>query len=666
MRPERSVLEVDSTVEGVDVIMGVADGAMNKIASILTDMYKDPVLAPIRELSCNALDSHIAAGQDRPIEVSVGRQGSQLTLPVLRIQDWGLGLDEEDVKKIYSQYGASTKDQSDDFVGMLGIGSKSPLAYTDQFTVTAVKDGHRIVVAASRNDDASLVMTILDGGSTDEPNGVTVEVPVKPGTHDMLPKAERFFRFWERGTVLLNGEEPTPMEERPDAFHMTDSITVLDSVDDTTDFVVMGNVPYPTDFGFYQRHSGYNQPSGKIMVVRVGIGGVSFVPSREALMDSERTKKTLENIKREFQAAAIRAVQRDVDAASSHSEALTAFVKARDALPRDAQPDPSTLKFKGESLPEFPELMGSNQLANAGYKYSTGKRKPNLATLAEGIWVTGYDNDNFTGGQREKLKLYLIHELGQPDGYDTTKRPLFLTPDATFPHDKWVPKDLQFEWETVRKWKIPGNVQVGGYGIKVITGSYWTYRPDIAGTSEVAASDLPSDHLYWIRSGKYDGGNWWATIRKEDPKATLVLLSVNRIDKFKRDLPHAKNAKEAMGELVRARIKKLPADHRLAMNVYKPDEISRLKTVRNDLDDPALKRVVKLAVVAVNQRSTLRQIREDAQRWAVQLPAATDEPALETVRKRYPLIYAVSYAAPAEDLRLYANAAYAARKKEAN
>ena len=146
----------------------------------------------------------------------------------------------------------------------------------------------------------------------------------------------------------------------------------------------MGNVPYPIDLGFYERSSyRYGSSTDQIIIARVGIGGVSFTPSREGLMDTERTRKTVKSLKAEFTAAAKRAVQRDVDAATSPSEALSAFVTASEALPPKSRPKPGDLNFKGDTLPEFDEVFGATTLSNAGYKYSTGKRKPSLATSRE-------------------------------------------------------------------------------------------------------------------------------------------------------------------------------------------------------------------------------------------------------------------------------------------
>ena len=78
----------------------------------MIDLYSDPELAVIREYSTNAFDAHIEAGVTRPIEITTPTH----LCPFFKVRDYGFGLDVEDIREIYSQYGASTKRESDDVV----------------------------------------------------------------------------------------------------------------------------------------------------------------------------------------------------------------------------------------------------------------------------------------------------------------------------------------------------------------------------------------------------------------------------------------------------------------------------------------------------------------------------------------------------------------------
>src|SRR4051794_3841103 len=124
MLADKSDIQIESTVTGDRVPMTLDETALVHIMSVLTNLYSDPEYAIIREYATNAWDAHIEAGILRPIEVVTPTDLS----PYLSIQDWGVGLDKDGIERIYSKYGASTKRESNDFNGQLGMGCKSALA----------------------------------------------------------------------------------------------------------------------------------------------------------------------------------------------------------------------------------------------------------------------------------------------------------------------------------------------------------------------------------------------------------------------------------------------------------------------------------------------------------------------------------------------------------
>ena len=141
-----------------------------KAFSILSSgLYANKVKAIIRELSCNAVDSHIAAGkQTTPFDVHLPNQLE----PWFAIRDYGTGLTHDQVSNIYTTYFESTKTNSNEFIGALGLGSKSPFSYTDNFTVTAIKDGVKGIYSAFINDSCVPSIAKMMAETTDEPAGV--------------------------------------------------------------------------------------------------------------------------------------------------------------------------------------------------------------------------------------------------------------------------------------------------------------------------------------------------------------------------------------------------------------------------------------------------------------------------------------------------------------
>src|SRR5690349_8174125 len=118
MLPSKTDFKQSGSLPGESVKMSFDENSLGFLADVLINLYSDKEMAVIREYSTNARDSHIEAGVDRPIEVTTP---SGLSF-FLRIKDYGVGLSKEDIIKIYSKYGASTKRYTNKQGGMLGLG----------------------------------------------------------------------------------------------------------------------------------------------------------------------------------------------------------------------------------------------------------------------------------------------------------------------------------------------------------------------------------------------------------------------------------------------------------------------------------------------------------------------------------------------------------------
>lgn len=138
-------------------------------------LYANKIRAIIRELSCNAVDSHKAAGKkDVPFDVHLPNQLE----PYFSIRDYGTGLDHEQVTNIYTTYFESTKTSSNEFIGALGLGSKSPFSYTDNFTVTATKNSRKRIYTAFINEHGVPSIALMMEEETSDPDGVEVRFAV--------------------------------------------------------------------------------------------------------------------------------------------------------------------------------------------------------------------------------------------------------------------------------------------------------------------------------------------------------------------------------------------------------------------------------------------------------------------------------------------------------
>lgn len=234
-------------VESID--MSIDEDGLAHIIRVVTDLYADPDSACLREYPANGLDSHVEAGQTRPVEVTLPTNAK----PTLIVQDWGTGMSKDDIKKIYSKYGASTKRKSNKLIGALGLGCKSALSMTPSFTLTSVKDGKKVVAIIHRGEDGVGKIDFVMELDTDEANGVTVAIPVTDNISEYAAKAKAIYITWARGTVLVDGKEPAL------------------SISSDEDFVKLGKAGYLSRQGVAGGRFSYNR-NGAIVVNMGGIG----------------------------------------------------------------------------------------------------------------------------------------------------------------------------------------------------------------------------------------------------------------------------------------------------------------------------------------------------------------------------------------------------------
>ena len=173
--------------------------ATEKTFNILSSqLYSDKIRAVIRELSTNAWDSQVLAGnQDRPFVIHL----PSMMEPYFSIRDYGVGLSVKDVLTLYSTYFESTKSHSDDFVGSLGLGSKSPFSYTKMFSVTSWFENHKSVFSAFIGENGCPAIALLHHEPSTEESGLEIQFAVE--NYD-------FIAFIQKTETTLKHFKPFP------------------------------------------------------------------------------------------------------------------------------------------------------------------------------------------------------------------------------------------------------------------------------------------------------------------------------------------------------------------------------------------------------------------------------------------------------------------------
>ena len=116
---ETVVLEEGVKNESINMSLDL-DSANMLMQMLSKNLYSDSIGSTIRETCSNALDSHRRAGVNLPIIVSLERDLKTYNY-TFSVEDFGIGLDDDDVKNIISKYGRSTKRNSDVELGMFGL-----------------------------------------------------------------------------------------------------------------------------------------------------------------------------------------------------------------------------------------------------------------------------------------------------------------------------------------------------------------------------------------------------------------------------------------------------------------------------------------------------------------------------------------------------------------
>ena len=271
-----------------------------KMAKILSDsLYSDKITSIIRELSCNAVDSHVESGQaHRPIEVHL----PGVFEPWFHVRDFGVGLDHNQVMNIYTTYGASTKTNSNDLVGCLGLGSKSPFSYVDAFDVTAIKDGIMRQYSLYKSEDGMPSVALLLEQPTNEENGVTVKMPVlQTDFGNFKNKAAAVFRWFDiKPTIIgMSDFEIKPVEVQYSGTRWkirTPMGNYYDQKAVDSPMALMGRVAYPIQASSISGlSSSLNTLAILPLVLEFDIGDLEIAASREALGYDARTQANIKD-----------------------------------------------------------------------------------------------------------------------------------------------------------------------------------------------------------------------------------------------------------------------------------------------------------------------------------------------------------------------------------
>jgi Histidine kinase-, DNA gyrase B-, and HSP90-like ATPase len=254
------------------------EGQLMILNVLSSTLYSDKISAVWREIGANAVDANIEAGKaDVPIKIVLPTSIS----PTAIIRDYGTGISREDMLGRFLWMGESTKRNSNQVTGMLGIGRMAGLAYGDSFLVVSYQKGTKITYNIYR-DQGVPKLAVMHEDQTDEPDGLEIKVPVRRediGT--FAERAERTFRYFKVRPEVKGGTINWALAEpkfKGTGWAITGSGSSV---------AVMGNVGYAIDK--YSAGASDNPALEQGAILYFDIGELEITANREGLQYKGKT-----------------------------------------------------------------------------------------------------------------------------------------------------------------------------------------------------------------------------------------------------------------------------------------------------------------------------------------------------------------------------------------
>lgn len=329
---------------------------------ILSDkLYSDKIQALLRELGTNAYDATILAVEQgilkeyKPFEIHLPN-GME---PYFSIRDFGPGLSPEDVHKMYTTFGESTKRDSNTMVGCFGLGSKTPFAITNMFTVVSYYNGTQYNFTAFRNEQNIPTIKELPSAPTKEPNGLKVYISTpSPDIYSYREKAQKVYSVYEEQyrPIILNSDVKFENEKFNIKFNVGNVKVQINTTENryyyfSGCYLVMGNVAYVID----QDKLRINKQNIEKVRIDVPLGSVSFTPSREHLKYDDKTIKFLDDVSKDIDKEIEKEIIKNIEAEPNLLSALAIFTKSSNRIHKNVKHSGRILSYQMKNSEILPK-----------------------------------------------------------------------------------------------------------------------------------------------------------------------------------------------------------------------------------------------------------------------------------------------------------------------
>lgn len=267
-----------------------------KAFSILIDkLYSNKKYAIMREIASNAVDAHLAAGIDKPFDVTL----PTMTSKELIIRDYGAGLSYDDCYYYLGTIFGSKSQNADNLIGGFGLGSKSPFCLVSSYHITSRHNGleHKFLYLREQNGIPQFIHVYSE--PTNEPSGIEFVIDVGNDTRDWVEVAIRNLSFFKIKPNFINQKDIKLIEP----LYLTDYLLYVEGYNylfTDTHMVSMGGVVYSIPEYAYRNliSDAINKCNIKSLynstiILDFEIGELDISPSREHIEMTDKTKKSI-------------------------------------------------------------------------------------------------------------------------------------------------------------------------------------------------------------------------------------------------------------------------------------------------------------------------------------------------------------------------------------
>lgn len=269
------------------------------ITTLLTsNLYSKPLESFLRETVANAYDSHVEAGTSEHILLLI--EDVSFSTYRISIRDYGVGVSPERFESIYKNIGSSTKRQSNDYIGMFGIGRFSCLSCADTANVTSYYNGTKYSYVMYKNGGGINIDKISETVG-DFKNGL--EVSIEKRIYDItdLTTAISKLCLFDSLYISYKGERSL-LKSHVEAFNSRKIVnyktfSICPFLSSFKNYFRVGNILYSNNDARLSSRTG--------IIVNLPIGTVDITPNREELQFTSYTENEITsriaNVKQEFQ-----------------------------------------------------------------------------------------------------------------------------------------------------------------------------------------------------------------------------------------------------------------------------------------------------------------------------------------------------------------------------